>query len=137
MTPARLRLLIILLIIAGILLAAFFGMRALRAFGEFRRHGPPPFPPPAEAFESEAAETDVELIRDWMTVPYIAKTYHIHPRVLFEALNVPPKGNEEKSLLQLNEEFFPQTPGVVLELVKAVIRANQPASTATTVPSTP
>lgn len=111
-------------------MAGFFGMRAFRAFGEFRRHGPPPFPPGVEAFDNQPAETDVELIRDWMTVPYIARTYRVHPKVIFDALAVPPKGNEEKSLLQLNDEFLPQSPGLVIELVKAVIRANQPAPTA-------
>ena len=77
-----------------------------------------------------AAETDVELIRDWMTIPYIAMTYQVHPKVIFDALDVPPRGNDEKSLAQLNEEFFPQSPGLAIELVKAVILANQPAPTA-------
>lgn len=126
MTPARQRVLIFLLIAAGLLIVGFFGMRAFHAFREFRRHGPPPFPPGAESFNNQPAETDVELIRDWMTVPYISRTFRVPPKVIFEALGIPPKGNDEKSLLQLNDEFFPQSPGVVLGLVKAVIQANQP-----------
>lgn len=116
-------------ILFGVLLAGFFGLRALVALREFRRHGAPPMPPLAESLDQQTVETDVELIRDWMTVPYVSKTYQVHPRVLFDALGISPRGNEGKSLAQLNEEFFPQSPGLVIELVKAVIRANQPIPT--------
>ena len=132
MTPVKQRTVIIGLIIIGILLAGFFGFRALHAFREFRGHRPPPFAPA----EAQSVETDVELIRDWMTVPYIARTYQIHPKFLFDAIGIPPKGNDEKSLSQLNDEFFPQTPEVVIEVVKAAIRAHQPAPTAI-IPDTP
>lgn len=121
--------LILVLILLGILIAGFFGLRAVFAFREFRRHGPPPIPPFGEASEGQPTETDVELIRDWMTIPYISQTYQIHPRLLFEALGVSPRGNEEKSLAQLNEEFLPQSPGLVLEVVKAVAKANLSVST--------
>lgn len=116
-------------ILFGVLLAGFFGLRALVALREFRRHGAPPMPPLAESLDEQTVETDVELIRDWMTVPYVSKTYQVHPRVLFDALGISPRGNEGKSLAQLNEEFFPQSPGLVIELIKAVIRANQPIPT--------
>ena len=135
MSPKVQRALVLGLIFAGVLLAAFFGLRAIFAFREFRRHGPPPLPP-LEALNEQAPETDVDLVRDWMTIPYIAKTYQVHPKVLFDALGIPPRGNEEKSLAQLNEEFFPQSPGLAIELVKAVIRANLPVPTAIP-PATP
>ena len=128
MSPKKQRSLIISLIVLGVLVTGFFGLRALHAFREFRRHGPPP--PFAEAFDEEAPiETDVELIRDWMTVPYIAMTYRVHPKVLFDALGINPRDNDEKSLVQLNEEFFPNQPGIVIELIKAAVQANQPPPT--------
>jgi len=134
MTTPRHRLLIAGLILLGILTVGFFGFRAIFAFREFRRHGPPP---PLEAvFTEQPMETNVELIRDWMTIPYIARTYHVHPRILFDALGIPSRGNEEKSLAQLNEEFLSDKPGIVLELVKAVVKANQPVPTAV-IPDTP
>jgi hypothetical protein len=132
MTPSKQRVLTIGLILIGILAAGFFGLRTLRAFREFRGHRPPPFP----AANAEAAETDVELIRAWMTVPFIAKTYHIPPPLLFDALKIPRRGNEEKSLQMLNDEYYPEAPGIVLEMMKAAIRANQPLPTAP-VPDTP
>lgn len=126
MSPKAQRALILGLIIAGVVIAGFFGLRAVFAFREFRRHGPPPL---EVVFTEDGMETDVELIRDWMTVPYISKTYHVHPRILFDAMGISPRGNDEKSLAQLNEEFLPDKPGIVIELVKAVIQANQPIPT--------
>jgi hypothetical protein len=130
------RAIILGLILLGVLTAGFFGLRAFVALRDFRRHGPPPVPSLVEALNEQPLETDVELIRDWMTVPYISKTYQVHPRILFDALGISPRGNEGKSLAQLNEEFFPQSPGLAIELVKAVIRAHQPPPTAV-VPEAP
>ncbi|NWG33189.1 MAG: hypothetical protein HXY42_01995 [Chloroflexi bacterium] len=109
------------LITAGVLLAVFFGIRAAFAFREFRRHGAPPFSP-LEAKNHQPAETDVELIREWMTIPYVAQMYQVPPKVLFEALGLPPsKSIGEKSLKQLNDEYFPQAEGLVVTTVKAAI----------------
>jgi len=129
MTPKLQRALILGFISLGVLIVGFFGWRALYALREFRKHGGPP-PPFADSVIKR--ETDVELIRDWMTVPYIANTYEVHPRKIFEALGISPRDNEEKSLLQLNEEFFPDQPGIVVELVKAIVQANQSPAIAVT-----
>lgn len=135
MTPSRQRALITGLILIGIVIVGFFGLRTVHAFRKFRGHHPPL--PPAE---SQQIETDVNLIRDWMTIPYISRTYHVPRKLLFDALGIPPRGNEEKSLAQLNEEYSPQEPGIVMEVVKAAIRANQPSlpseSIKTPIPST-
>jgi len=124
MSHTKQRSLIAALIVLGTLIVGFFGLRALFALREFRRHGGPP-PQLAESFAKR--ETDVELIRDWMTIPYISRTYQVNPRSIFEAVGISPKENEEKSLLQLNEEFFPDKPGIVIELVKTYIQAAQAA----------
>lgn len=121
MTPAKQRFLIFSLVILGLLAVSFFGLRALHAFRRFNSQPPPPFP----AYGAEESETDVELIRDWMTIPFIAKTYQVPPPVLFEALGISPRHNDEKSLEQLNEEYFPEAPGLVLNLIKAAVRAHQ------------
>jgi len=124
------RALVIGLILVGLVIAGFFGMRTVRAFRQFHGHRPPP------PFATQHVETDVSLIRDWMTIPFISKMYHVPPRVLFDVLAIPEQKNKEKSLKQLNDEYYPQTEGIVLEKVKAVILANQPAPTPT-VPDTP
>ena len=135
MTPTRQRVLIAVLIVIGVAFVGFFGMRFFHALREFRGHRPPHFPRPGD----QPAQTDVELIRDWMTIPYIESTYRLPPNLLYETLNIQPNGNGKKSLKQLNEKYYPQTPGIVLEKVKAAILANQPTPTvvpiATAVPA--
>jgi len=116
----RQRIFVVGLIIIGLVIVGFFGLRTVRAFRQFHGHRPPP------PFATEHVETDVSLIRDWMTIPFISRLYHVPPRVLFEALNLPEQKNKEKSLKQLNEEYYPQQDGVVLEKIKAAILADQP-----------
>jgi hypothetical protein len=126
MKPSRQRTLVWGLILIGVVFVGFFGLRFFRAFRDFRGHPPAPFPPE----EAPPAETDVELIRDWMTISFVSHTYRIPPNLLYQALGIRPNGNEEKSLQQLNDKFFPKQPGFVLETVKAAIRANQSPPTA-------
>src|SRR5215208_6653503 len=103
------------LIIIGLIIVVFFGLRTARAFKGFHGHRPPP------PFTTQPAETDVSLIRDWMTIPFIARTYQVPPDMLFDTLGFEPHQNREKSLKQLNEEYFPQEEGIVLEKVKAAV----------------
>ena len=105
------------LIIIGLIIVVFFGLRTARAFRQFHGH-PPPRP-----FETRPAETDVNLIRDWMTIPFIGKMYQVPPPLLFEALDIPEKGNHDKSLRQLNEKYYPEAGGLLLEKVKAAVLA--------------
>jgi hypothetical protein len=122
MTPSRVRTFIFVLIFIGGLIVGFFGLRTLHAFREFGGHRPPPPPSVAEA---EGIETDVELIREWMTIPFISKMYHVPPNVLFDALGIPANKNQEKSLKRLNREYFPQADGIVVKKIKAAVLANQ------------
>ena len=128
MTPSRQRALIIGLILIGAAFVGFFGLRAFHAFRKFHGHRPPPFPPSEPG--AEPAQTDVSLIRDWMTIGFISHTYGTPPNLLYEALGIPPNGNEQKSLKRLNDKYFPEKPGYVLETVKTTILANQLKETA-------
>lgn len=121
MNPSRQRILITGLIVLGIFFIGFFGLRFIRAARQFHGHHPRPFPP----MGSQPVETDVSLIRDWMTIGFISHTYQTPPDLLYRALNIPPNGNEHKSLKKLNDEYFPDQPGYVLETVKNTIQANQ------------
>lgn len=104
------------LIILGILFTGFFGMRAFRAFRKFDGHRPPP---------RGEVETDVELIRDWMTIPFISRTYQVPPEIIFEALKISPQKAHDKNLKVLNEEYYPDQDGFVLSVIKATILADQ------------
>ena len=125
MTPSRLRTLIFILIFIGGLIIGFFGVRTLRAFREFAGHRPAPAPSAPDA-ERGQIEIDVNLIREWMTIPFISKAYHVPANVLFDALGIPANKNRGKSLKRLNKEYFPQVEGIVLEKIKAAVLANQP-----------
>lgn len=114
------RSLVIVLIVIGILLTVFFGLRAFHALRKFDGHRPPP---------AGKVETDVELIREWMTIPFIARMYRVHEEIIFEALEISPKENRDKSLEDINQEYYSEADGLVLEKVKAAILANQPPPT--------
>lgn len=121
MSPAKQRLLVFGLIALGILFVGFFGVRAVHAFRHIREGGfGPGRPPPAPS------ETDVELIRDWMTIPYIARTYGVPDHMLFKELQIPEDGNREKSLKDLNDKYFPDQAGFVLDEVKKAIADHRP-----------
>ena len=120
MSPAKQRLAIAGLVVLGILFVGFFGLRAAQAARHIRDGGFGPGKPPP------ASETDVELIRDWMTIPYIARTYGAPDRMLFKGLKIPDEGNREKSLKELNDEYFPEQAGFVLEEMKKAINDHRP-----------
>lgn len=121
MTPTRQRALVIALIGLGLIIVGFFGLRTASAFRAFREHRPPP------AFEAnKEPETDVALIRDWMTIPFISKMYHVPAHIIFESLDIPAHGNQEKSLKQLNDEYFPKLDGFVETKVKETVLTNLP-----------
>jgi hypothetical protein len=119
--PVWQQILIVLLIVIGLLITIRFGMRAVRSFGILRQR---PFPPPSQ--------TDVELIRGWMTIPYIARVYSLPDDVLWKSLGIPPMKPDEArrtSLSSLNQQLFPGQPMEVLRRVKQAIlefQAHQP-----------
>jgi hypothetical protein len=104
---------ILILVIVGVVLAAFFGFRTVRSFIRIQRAGLHP------------GATDVESIRGWMTVPYIAKAYQVPPDYIFQQIGVPPQGNERSSLADLNYKYFYGQQGLVLEKVKAAVQLFQ------------
>jgi hypothetical protein len=112
------RVIIIGLTILGCLLILFFGLRSLRAFQKFDGRVPRDnFP--------QKIETDVERVRDWMTIPFIARLYGVPEPILYEALEISAEANDKKSLRDLNEEYFPESDGLVIQLIKAALLANR------------
>lgn len=134
MTTNKQRIVVIGLILLGLVIVGFFGLRFFHAFRAFRGHHPPRFPHPGD----QPAQTDVELIRDWMTIPYISMAYRMPPELLFETLKIPPKGNEHKSLKQINDEYYKLQSDYVLKLVKETVKSHEPPTpvpTITTIPT--
>jgi hypothetical protein len=101
------------LIVLGLILIGFFGFRAMRSFLRIQFTG------------LEPGVTDVELIRGWMTIPYIATAYGVPEAYIFEQIGVPPEDNQTKSLRRLNADYFNGEPEAILTAVKAAIRQYQ------------
>ena len=132
MTQFNQRVLVIAFIIFGMWIIGFFGLRTVQAFREVRSHRPPP------PFEKEQPETDVQLIEEWMTIPFIAKMYHVPAPVLFDSLDIPIENNREKNLKQLNDEYYPSMEGYVEAKVRVAVLENLPPdSPPATIPDLP
>jgi len=130
MSPAKQRALTIGLIVLGIVIVGFFGIRAIHAFRHIRdgKFGPGHPPPPP-------SQTDVELIRDWMTIAYISRAYGVPDHMLFNELKIPEQGNLKKSLKTLNDRYYPNQAGFVLaEIKKAIDNHRPPAPPVTPTP---
>jgi hypothetical protein len=130
-TRPRQRNFVVGLIVIGLMIVVVFGLRTVRAFRQFQEHRPPP------PFATQPSETDVNRIRDWMTIPFISKMYHVRQHILFEGVGIPEQGNRDKSLRQLNEEYFPEAPGIVETKIKATLLENMPPGMPITPPALP
>lgn len=124
------KILTFIFIMIGAVAMIFFGMRAMRSFMRMRGEGPFGKPPPAN-------QTDVRLIRDWMTVPYVARTYGVPPDALFKTLDISGRENRKKSLKEINDEFHPDQSGAVLAHIQAAIQAMQKQEPPPPFPATP
>ncbi len=107
------QILMIVLLALGVLLVVFFGLRTVRSYLQLWRTG------------LESGVTDVEAIRGWMTIPYIAAAYEVPEDYLFEQLGIPAEGNREKSLSRLNRQYGLGGRGIILEAVKEAVVAYQ------------
>ncbi len=107
------QLFIISFIVLGLLLIGFFGLRAVRSYMRIQQTGLQP------------GVTEVELVRGWMTIPYIATAYDVPEAYIFKQIGIPQEGNQDKSLVQLNREYAPGERGVIFNRVKEALRRYQ------------
>jgi hypothetical protein len=107
------RTIVIILIIAGIVLVGLFGFRTFRSIMRIRQSGMRPL------------STDVELIRGWMTIPYISDTYRIPVKVLVEKCSLPPSPTKHDNLSQINRNIAPDKPGQVVQCIKDAVGSFQ------------
>jgi len=108
-SPASLRrerILSIGLIVTGLVLVLGFGMRTVESYNRIQQT------------KLEPGVADVETIRGWMTIPYIATVYGMPEEYLFEQLRIPPEGYRTKSLNQM----YVGKEAAIRQVVKAIIR---------------
>jgi hypothetical protein len=80
-----------------------FGGRAAWRLGN-RLLGPPPPP----------RQTDVALIAEWMSVPYIGRAYRVPEPELFRALGTEPEGHRMRPLREIARETGRSTDEVLV-----------------------
>jgi hypothetical protein len=106
----------IVLIILGLGLVLFFGVRTYRDYHRLRERGLSP------------GVTDVEDIRGWMTLRHIARAYGVPEDTLFKGLGVPGAGNEKLSIKQLAKKYD-REPAEVRKTVQEIILRYQQTTT--------
>jgi hypothetical protein len=63
-----------------------------------------------------------EVIRPWMSVPYVAHSYHIPPHILYQALGIPPQPHDRRPLKQIAREHKRSVDEVITVLHEAIAR---------------
>jgi hypothetical protein len=107
-------LLLAAIIVALVVVVVFGGRAAWRL--TWRLVGPPPPP----------RQTDVTLIADWMSVPYVSRAYRVPSEELYKALGAVPDGHRMTTIGDLAEEQgIPSEQAV--EQVQAAVRDWQAA----------
>ena len=69
-----------------------------------------------------------EVIRPWMSIPYVAHSYRIPPHVLYQSLGIPPQTHDRRPLRQIAIEQNRPVEEVISVLNDAIARerANHP-----------
>jgi hypothetical protein len=107
--PSTALILTAFLILVGLALVAFFGLRTFRDYRRVQLRGLTP------------GVADVDAIRGWMTLPYVAQAYGVPPPAIFERLGIPQGGNETRSIKELADKYN-RDPGEVLQTVQDAVR---------------
>jgi hypothetical protein len=107
------RSLVVLIILAGVILVVFFGLRTFRTIMRIRH------------MEMRPLSTDVELIRGWMTIPFISDNYRVPVEVLVQACDLPPAPKKHENLDQINRKIAPDKPGALVECIKDAVGSFQ------------
>jgi hypothetical protein len=72
-------------------------------------------------------DTATEPIHAWMSIPFIAHTYHVPAAVLFQAIGVPPlKPRDRRSVRRIARELNRPVPELISQLQRAIDTAAQP-----------
>ena len=69
-----------------------------------------------------------ERIRAWMSVGYVAHSYHVPPRVLYEALGLQHIPRDRKPIREIAREQHRSVSEVIAVLQEAIVRARQPGA---------
>jgi hypothetical protein len=102
--------LVVGLILAGVLLSLVFAVRVVRSFQHARLIA-----------GRRSGTLDVEMVRGWMPVPYVARMFGVPQDVLYHSLGITAEQAGRENLASLNRRFFPGQQGEVVRRVKQAI----------------
>jgi len=71
-----------------------------------------------------------EVIRPWMSIPYIAHSYRVPPRVLYQALGLSPQPHDRRPLKQIAREQSRSVDEITSVLLDAIARERAKRPTA-------
>lgn len=97
------------LLIIGFICILISGILGLRIF-EKVGHRPPPQP----------RESNVSLIQDWMTIPYISRTYGVPGSEIFSKLEIDPGEYKNSSLSQIAQNSGRNSNELINEMKKII-----------------
>lgn len=123
--PSWMFILVVLLILVGFGLTAFYGARVLSGYRQIHH------------MRLRPGTTDVNLVRGWMTVPYIARAYRVPEETLWRGLGIPERGNRGKSLHALDLQYAGGRPGAITNRVKEILSQNISKPTGLPTPGAP
>lgn len=93
------------LLVVGLICVVIAGILGFRTF-ERIGHRPPPMP----------RETNVSLIQEWMTIPYISRTYGVPMPELFEKLSLDSEKDSRSSLVAIAKQKNIETDSLINSL---------------------
>jgi hypothetical protein len=97
------------ILVVGVFLATLFSLRVSRSLIRVLDTGIRPGP------------DNVDTIRGWMTMPFIARVYRVPEGYLYQQTGISPQSNPHQSLDELNRRYYPGQPGVVVDKVRTAI----------------
>jgi hypothetical protein len=94
---SKMQILAIALVVTGLVLVILFGVRIIHSFGEMRY---------IREQGLDLGTADVEAIRPWMTVRFVAVAYGVPQEYLFAELGIPfDERNSNETLRSLNRKY--------------------------------
>lgn len=93
------------------------------------------------AFHQAPRKKSSERIRPWMSLKYVARAHRVPPQILYEALDLPPKTQDKRSIKQIARAQNLPVEEVIIVIQKAIeqkaIERARPTSASTPVHTSP
>lgn len=80
------------------------------------------------AFHQAPRKKSSERIRPWMSIKYVAHAHRVPPQALYEALGLPPKTQDKRSIKQIARAQNLPVDEVILALQQAIERTKSVSS---------